>query len=146
MPKREIVSMSLTLQNLKAASSALSAAERAELVRFLLHSLEECSEPDAKAEWLALVEKRMAEVRSGKVVGIPAEKVISSLLEISAMKPLKSQSDLTDFVPLEYLELLQDLLARQRAEQLARRLDWNRLIPSSPPPPEWFEEDEPKPF
>lgn len=72
--------MSLTLQKLKAASSALSAAERAELVRFLLHSLEECSEPEARAEWLALAEKRMAEVRSGKVVGIPAEDVLKNLL------------------------------------------------------------------
>jgi len=49
-------------------------------------------------------------------------------------------------VPLEYLELLQDLLARQQAEQLAAQMDWDRLVQAFPPPQAWFEGEEPKPF
>lgn len=72
--------MSLTLQELKNASSGLPADERAELAQFLLNSLEEQDEEGTRAEWLALAEKRMAEVRAGKVVGIPAEEVLKNLL------------------------------------------------------------------
>ncbi len=72
--------MSLSLQELKNASSSLSIEERAELAQFLLRSLDESDEEEVRAEWLALAEKRMAEVRSGKVVGIPAEEVVKNLL------------------------------------------------------------------
>lgn len=33
-----------------------------------------------RCQWLALAEERMAEIRTGKVVGIPAEQVLKSLL------------------------------------------------------------------
>jgi putative addiction module component (TIGR02574 family) len=72
--------MSLTLQELKDASSSLPADERAELAQFLLNSLEEQGEAGVRTEWLALAEKRMVEVRAGKVVGIPAEEVLRNLL------------------------------------------------------------------
>ncbi len=62
--------MSPTLEDLKHAASGLSAKERAERAQYLLRSLDSSSE-----EWLALAEQRMTEVRSGKVVGIPAEEV-----------------------------------------------------------------------
>lgn len=55
-------------------------------------------------------------------------------------------ADLAAVVPLEYLELLQDMMARQEAEQLLTQLDWEQLIKTSPPPQSWFEDDEPKPF
>jgi PHD/YefM family antitoxin component YafN of YafNO toxin-antitoxin module len=55
-------------------------------------------------------------------------------------------ADLAAVVPLEYLELLQDILARQEAEQLFAQLDWERLIKTSRPPQSWFDGDEPKPF
>jgi hypothetical protein len=42
-----------------------SPTERAELVQFLLRSLEERPEEATRTEWLALAEKRMAEVRRG---------------------------------------------------------------------------------
>jgi putative addiction module component (TIGR02574 family) len=71
--------MAVTLQDLKDAATGLSAAERAELARFLLHSLDEGEAADARAEWLALAERRMAEVKAGKVVGIPAEEVLRTL-------------------------------------------------------------------
>jgi hypothetical protein len=55
-------------------------------------------------------------------------------------------TDLAAVVSLEYLDLLQDLLARQEAERLAAQIDWDRLVPTSPPPQAWFDGDEPKPF
>ena len=55
-------------------------------------------------------------------------------------------ADLAAVVPLEYLELLQDLLARQEAERVAAQIDWDRLVPSSAPPQEWFDADELRPF
>jgi len=55
-------------------------------------------------------------------------------------------TDLAAIVPLEYLDLVQDLLARQEAEELAARIDWDRLVKSSPPPQAWFDGDEPRPF
>jgi putative addiction module component (TIGR02574 family) len=73
--------MAVTLQNLKDAAAALPVAERAELAQFLLRSLDEGEEADARAEWLTLAERRMAEVKAGKVVGIPAEEVLRTLLE-----------------------------------------------------------------
>ena len=59
--------------------AGVPAAERAELAQYLLCSLEP-AEQGAKAEWLALAEQRMAEVRAGQVVGIPAEEVLKTLL------------------------------------------------------------------
>lgn len=49
-------------------------------------------------------------------------------------------------IPLDYLELLQDMLARQEAQQLLAQLDWERLLKTSRPPQSWFEGDEPQPF
>jgi putative addiction module component (TIGR02574 family) len=73
--------MSLTLQELKEVAAALPAGERAELAQFLLRSLDEQDEEGVRAEWLALAEPRMGEVKAGKVVGVPAEEVLKSLLE-----------------------------------------------------------------
>ncbi len=73
--------MSPTLQELKDAASSLPTSERAELAQFLLRSLDEPNEQEVRAEWLALAEQRMAEVRAGKVVGVPAEEVLKKLLE-----------------------------------------------------------------
>jgi hypothetical protein len=54
--------------------------------------------------------------------------------------------DLAAVVPLEFLELFQDLRWRKEAERIAAQLDWDRLVKTSSPPQEWFERDEPKPF
>ena len=70
--------MSPSLEQLKATLSELPAAERAELAQYLLRSLDP-EEEGARAEWLALAEQRMAEVRAGQVVGIPAEQVLKGL-------------------------------------------------------------------
>jgi putative addiction module component (TIGR02574 family) len=67
-----------TIEQLKASLAELPAAERAELAQYLLRSLD-AEEDGADAEWLALAEQRMADVRAGRVVGIPAEDVLKSL-------------------------------------------------------------------
>ena len=72
--------MSASLEQLKATLCDLPAAERVELAHYLLCSVEPEQE-GARAEWLALAEQRMAEVRAGRVVGVPAEEVLDSLLE-----------------------------------------------------------------
>ena len=70
--------MSVTLEELKSTVSGLPMPERAELAHFLLRTLEAPDE-GAAAEWLALAKQRMADVRAGRVVGIPAEQVMESL-------------------------------------------------------------------
>ena len=70
--------MSPSLEEFKVPLSGLPIPERAELAHYLLHTLEPAEE-GAAAEWLALAEQRMAAVRAGEVVGIPAEQVLASL-------------------------------------------------------------------
>ncbi len=70
--------MSPSLEELKSTLSGLPPPARAELAQYLLRSLDP-DEEGAAAEWLALAERRMAEVRAGQVVGIPAEQVLEKL-------------------------------------------------------------------
>jgi len=72
--------MTPNVEQLKVTLSHLAPSERAELAQFLLHSLEPIEE-GAAAEWLALAERRMAEVRAGQVVGVPAEQLLQELRE-----------------------------------------------------------------
>jgi hypothetical protein len=50
--------------------------------------------------------------------------------------------DLAAVIPLEYLELLQEVLARQDVEHLAAQIDWNSLVKTHQPPQAWFEDDD----
>lgn len=70
--------MTASLQELKTTVAALPLTERAELAHFLLHTLEP-EEEGAAAEWLALAERRMADVHAGRVTGIPAAQVLESM-------------------------------------------------------------------
>ena len=70
--------MNTRLEELKSTISGLPIPERAELAHYLLRTLE-APDDGAAAEWLALAERRMDEVRAGRVVGIPAEQVMQSL-------------------------------------------------------------------
>ncbi len=54
--------------------------------------------------------------------------------------------DLAAVVPLEYLELLQDLFARQHAEQMTAQVNWDRLVQAFPPLQTWFAGEELRPF
>jgi len=74
--------MVLTLEQLKEAASDLPLPERAELAQFLVNSLDAKQAADIRSEWLMLAEQRMADVKAGKVVGIPAEEVLKNLLRL----------------------------------------------------------------
>ena len=54
----------------------LSRRERARLAQRLISSLDQEREPDAEKLWLREAERRLGELKSGKVAGIPAEKVV----------------------------------------------------------------------
>ena len=70
--------MTVSLELLKTTASGLPLPERAELAHHLLRTLDS-QEDEAADEWLALAEQRMADVRAGRVVGIPAAQVLESL-------------------------------------------------------------------
>src|SRR5829696_2693677 len=53
-------------------------------------------------------------------------------------------SDLAAVVPLEMLDLIQEALAQQEAERLAKEIDWEQWVKTHPPDPSWFEGDEPR--
>lgn len=72
--------MTTSLQEMKQFAATLPVADRAELAQFLLHSLDEGSEIDARADWISLAEARMEDVKAGKVVGVPADMVLQTLL------------------------------------------------------------------
>ena len=55
-------------------------------------------------------------------------------------------ADFAAVIALEHLALLQELLAQREAERLASEMDWTQLAKVSPPPQQWFEGEEPKPF
>jgi hypothetical protein len=65
-------------------------------------------------------------------VGEYAEVLSRVASEHQAVIVRRGGTDLAAVVPLEYLELLQDVLARREAEQVAARLDWEHLLQTSP--------------
>ena len=71
--------MSETAERMKLELAQLSPRDRAELAHFLIHSLDEEVDPDTEAAWDAELARRMAEIKSGKAVGEPAEQVFAKL-------------------------------------------------------------------
>lgn len=57
----------------------------------------------------------------------------------------RNGADLAAVIPLEYLELLREVLARQEVEERAAQIDWDRLARVHRPPQEWFD-DQDNPF
>jgi hypothetical protein len=51
-------------------------------------------------------------------------------------------ADLAAVIPLEYLDLLREVLARQEVEGLAAGIDWKRAMEASRPPQAWFDDDD----
>ena len=70
----------MSLDHYKTQLEKLSKEERAELAYFLLSSLER-EEEGAAAAWDAEISRRVAEIRSGKANGKPAEQVFAELRE-----------------------------------------------------------------
>ena len=71
--------MTATMEQLKVQLERLPRQERAELAHFLLCSLEQEADADVDAAWEAELARRMADMQSGKVVGIPAAQVFDEL-------------------------------------------------------------------
>jgi hypothetical protein len=58
----------------------------------------------------------------------------------------RNGEDLAAVIPLEHLEVVREILARENLERLAGKIDWDHARQALRPPQEWFEGDEPKPF
>jgi putative addiction module component (TIGR02574 family) len=71
--------MAETIEQLKMQLERLPRQERAELAHFLLCSLEQDTDADADAAWEVELARRVADIQSGKVVGIPAAQVFAEL-------------------------------------------------------------------
>ena len=67
----------VTTEELLATVLKLPLKERAELTDRLLRSLDELPEPECKQLWLDVAERRLQEMREGKVSEIPAEGVFA---------------------------------------------------------------------
>ncbi len=57
----------------------LSRRQRARLAQRLLSSLDPEVDADAERFWLAEAERRLADLKSGKVAAIPAERVLKKV-------------------------------------------------------------------
>ena len=68
--------MAKLARELESEALKLSRRERARLAQRLISSLDQDVEADTERLWLAEAERRLAELKSGKVAGIPAAKVI----------------------------------------------------------------------
>jgi putative addiction module component (TIGR02574 family) len=69
----------MSIQDLEKAALSLSLEERAQLAHRLLHSLDELSDEENEQLWTQVAERRVQELRSGKVKGIPTEDVLSDV-------------------------------------------------------------------
>lgn len=57
----------------------------------------------------------------------------------------RNGADLAAVIPLEHLETVREVLARQKVEHLAAQIDWERARKVLRPPQQWFDGEEPKP-
>ena len=63
-------------REIESKAMKLSRRERARLAQRLISSLDQEGDADAEKSWFEEAERRLGELTSGKVAGIPAEKVI----------------------------------------------------------------------
>jgi len=68
--------MAKPTRDLESEALKLSPRERARLAQRFISSLEREVDADAEKLWRQKAERRLGEIKSGKVAGIPAEKVI----------------------------------------------------------------------
>ena len=54
----------------------------------------------------------------------------------------RNGADLAVVIPMEQLELVRELLARQEAENLAAQINWSRPCGHLQPPQEWFDDSD----
>lgn len=68
--------MAKLARELESEAMKLSRRQRARLAQRLLSSLDPEVDADAERLWLAEAERRLADLKSGKVAAIPAERVL----------------------------------------------------------------------
>jgi putative addiction module component (TIGR02574 family) len=71
--------MTQLAEKIRSEALQLGDADRAELARTLIESLDSESDPDAEAAWDRELEKRLKKIDSGESTGRPAEDVLSEL-------------------------------------------------------------------
>ncbi len=71
--------MSVTLEKVTHEALDLPQQQRARLAHALILSIEDEPDQDVAAAWDAEIERRVDEIRSGRVKGIPAEDVFAKL-------------------------------------------------------------------
>lgn len=69
--------LAVTREDLLTAALNLPLEERAALADRLLKSLDELPEPERKKLWLEVAERRLQEMKNGKVSEVPAEEVFA---------------------------------------------------------------------
>lgn len=69
--------MNITLEQIAQDALRLAPAQRAELADFLVGSLDSTPPDEVQQLWLDEANRRLAEVRSGKVKTIPGEEVLN---------------------------------------------------------------------
>ena len=74
--------MTETAQRLRTELATLDSDDRADLAYFLLQSLDEEVDPNVEAEWDAELDRRIADIESGKLQGIPGDEVMAELREM----------------------------------------------------------------
>ena len=67
------------LQKLKDEALLLPVRQRAKLAHILLSSIDEGTQQDVDYAWDVELERRIKDIRNGKVKGIPAEEVFAKL-------------------------------------------------------------------
>ncbi|CAN5504659.1 hypothetical protein BH11PLA2_BH11PLA2_03880 [soil metagenome] len=71
----------MTLTQLKDAADHLPNDEREELTNYLVENKPGVMADDIKAEWSAVAHRRLEEMLSGKVQGIPGDEVMREMRE-----------------------------------------------------------------
>lgn len=66
-------------RELESQALKLSRRERARLAQRLISSLDQELDADAERLWLAEAERRLADLKSGKVAAVPAERVLKKV-------------------------------------------------------------------
>jgi putative addiction module component (TIGR02574 family) len=71
--------MAKLAREIESEAMKLTRRERARLAQRLISSLEPEGDADAERLWLAEAERRLADLKSGKVAAIPAERVLKKV-------------------------------------------------------------------
>ena len=72
----------MSLQEVQTLALELTVQERAELAEVLLETLERPSQDEIDRRWADVITRRVEELRSGKVEGIPGDVVLQKLRTI----------------------------------------------------------------